>query len=111
MCRFAQPAKHFPWLREIGKFVEYEPRRGCLTFQLAPPFRRQSRGRFGDESKPYQNNNNRGKNMTKSILILSCAAIAPFAFAQTSTTTTEKTTTAPLTTETTTTYSSGTVTT
>ena len=49
--------------------------------------------------------------MKKSILILACAAIAPFAFAQTSTTTTEKTTTAPVTTETTTTYSSGTVTT
>ena len=61
--------------------------------------------------------------MKKSMLILACAAIAPFAFAQTSTTTTEKTTTAPVTksettttapttkTETTTTYSSGTVTT
>ena len=50
--------------------------------------------------------------MKKGILILACAAIAPFAFAQTSTTTTEKTTTAPATTsETTTTYSSGTVTT
>ena len=50
--------------------------------------------------------------MKKSMLILACAAIAPFAFAQTSTTTTEKTTTAPATTtETTTTYSSGTVTT
>ena len=50
--------------------------------------------------------------MKKSILILACAAIAPFAFAQTSTTTTEKTTTAPATTtETVTTYSSGTVTT
>ena len=50
--------------------------------------------------------------MKKSMLILACAAIAPFAFAQTSTTMTEKTTTAPATTtETTTTYSSGTVTT
>jgi ABC-type Fe3+-hydroxamate transport system substrate-binding protein len=51
--------------------------------------------------------------MKKSMLILVCAAIAPFAFAQTSTTTTEKTTTAPATTttETVTTYSSGTVTT
>ena len=51
--------------------------------------------------------------MKKSMLILACAAIAPFAFAQTSTTTTEKTTTtAPTTkTETVTTYSSGTVTT
>jgi ABC-type Fe3+-hydroxamate transport system substrate-binding protein len=50
--------------------------------------------------------------MKKSMLILACAAIAPFAFAQTSTTT-EKTTTAPATTktETSTTYSSGTVTT
>lgn len=35
--------------------------------------------------------------MKKSMLILACAAIAPFAFAQTSTTTTEKTTTAPTT--------------
>ena len=52
--------------------------------------------------------------MKKSILILACAAIAPFAFAQTSTTTTEKTTTtAPSTATTTetTTYSAGTVTT
>jgi ABC-type Fe3+-hydroxamate transport system substrate-binding protein len=57
-----------------------------------------------------------GKNMKKSILILACAAIAPFAFAQTSTTTTEKTTTtapstAKTTTTETTTYSAGTVTT
>ena len=49
--------------------------------------------------------------MKKSMLILACAAIAPFAFAQTSTTTTERTTTAPATTTETTTYSSGTVTT
>ena len=61
--------------------------------------------------------------MKKSMLILVCAAIAPLAFAQTSTTTTEKTTTAPATktettttapvtkTETSTTYSAGTVTT
>ena len=62
--------------------------------------------------------------MKKSMLILACAAIAPFAFAQTSTTTTETTKTAPVTTtettktapattttETTTTYSAGTVTT
>ncbi len=53
--------------------------------------------------------------MKKSILILACAAIAPFAFAQTSTTTTEKTTTNPVTntseTTTTTTSSDGTVTT
>src|SRR2546430_7625389 len=50
--------------------------------------------------------------MKRTILILTCAAIAPFAFAQTSTTTTEKTTMAPdTTTETTATYSSGTVTT
>src|SRR2546430_7605223 len=51
----------------------------------------------------------------KSILILACAAIAPFAFAQTSTTTTESTTTKtnPVTTEETTTATSvdGTVTT
>jgi ABC-type Fe3+-hydroxamate transport system substrate-binding protein len=57
-----------------------------------------------------------GNIMKKSILILACAAIAPFAFAQTSTTTTEKTTTtAPSTATTTTTesttYSAGTVTT
>ena len=51
--------------------------------------------------------------MKKSILVLACAAIAPFAFAQTSTTTTETTKTNPVTSETTTTttYSSGTVTT
>lgn len=42
--------------------------------------------------------------MKKSLLILACAAIAPFAFAQTSTTTTESTTTKkPAATETTTT--------
>jgi ABC-type Fe3+-hydroxamate transport system substrate-binding protein len=56
-----------------------------------------------------------GNIMKKSILILACAAIAPFAFAQTSTTTTEKTTTAPTSATTTstesTTYSAGTVTT
>ena len=54
--------------------------------------------------------------MKKSMLILACAAIAPFAFAQTSTTTTESTTTKnPVTTEsqttTTTTSTDGTVTT
>jgi hypothetical protein len=53
--------------------------------------------------------------MKKSMLILACAAIAPFAFAQTSTTTTETTKTNPVasTTETTTTTTStdGTVTT
>src|SRR5213080_4836223 len=50
--------------------------------------------------------------MKKIIIGLACAAIAPFAFAQTSTTTTERTTTAPATTTTTsTTYTSGTVTT
>jgi hypothetical protein len=44
--------------------------------------------------------------MKKSMLILACAAIAPFAFAQTSTTTTESTTTKkPAATETTTTES------
>ena len=62
--------------------------------------------------------------MKKSMLILACAAIAPFAFAQTSTTTTEVTKTKPVTTEvtkttkpvvtestttTTTTYTDGTV--
>lgn len=41
--------------------------------------------------------------MKKSMLILACAAIAPFAFAQTSTTTTESTTKKPVATETTTT--------
>ena len=52
--------------------------------------------------------------MKKGILILACAAIAPFAFAQTSTTTTESTTTKnPVTTESTSTTTStdGTVTT
>src|SRR3954469_25337559 len=52
--------------------------------------------------------------MKKSILILACAAIAPFAFAQTSTTTTESSTTKnPVTSESTTTTTStdGTVTT
>ncbi|HEX8078460.1 MAG TPA: hypothetical protein VF511_11640, partial [Chthoniobacterales bacterium] len=57
-----------------------------------------------------------GNIMKKSMLILACAAIAPFAFAQTSTTTTEKTTTtapssATTTTTESTTYSAGTVTT
>jgi ABC-type transport system substrate-binding protein len=57
-----------------------------------------------------------GNIMKKSILILACAAIAPFAFAQTSTTTTEATTTKnPVATESTTTTSTtstdGTVTT
>ena len=52
--------------------------------------------------------------MKKLIIGLACAAVAPFAFAQTSTTTTEQTTTtAPATTTTTTstTFASGTVTT
>ena len=53
--------------------------------------------------------------MKKSMLILACAAIAPLAFAQTSTTTTESTTKKPVATEstttTTTTHSDGTVTT
>jgi hypothetical protein len=55
----------------------------------------------------------RKHHMKKIIITLACAAIAPFAFAQTSTTTTEQTTTTQpaTTTETTTTYSSGTVTT
>src|SRR5215210_4407423 len=58
----------------------------------------------------------KGGKMKKSIITLACAAIAPLAFAQTSTTTTDKTTTtAPgvstSTTETTTTYTDGTVTT
>ena len=49
--------------------------------------------------------------MKKVIIGLACAAVAPFAFAQTTTTTTEQTTTAPATTTTSTTYTSGTVTT
>src|SRR5438128_9143681 len=50
--------------------------------------------------------------MKRIIIGLACAAVAPFAFAQTSTTTTEQTTTAPATTTTSsTTYTSGTVTT
>jgi len=50
--------------------------------------------------------------MKKIIIALACAAVAPFAFAQTSTTTTEQTTTtAPATTTTSTTYTAGTVTT
>jgi len=51
--------------------------------------------------------------MKKLIIGLACAALAPFAFAQTSTTTTEQTTTAPATTTSTTstTYTAGTVTT
>jgi hypothetical protein len=52
--------------------------------------------------------------MKKVIIGLACAAVAPFAFAQTSTTTTEQTTTtAPVTSQTTTstTYTSGVVTT
>ena len=51
--------------------------------------------------------------MKRTILSLACAAIAPLAFAQTSTTTTESTTTNPITTEstTTTTFTDGTVTT
>lgn len=53
--------------------------------------------------------------MKKTILSLACAAVAPLAFAQTSTTTTESTTVKPVsgatTTETTTTTTEGTVTT
>ena len=51
--------------------------------------------------------------MKKSLITIACAAVAPIAFAQTSTTTTEQTTTsAPATTTTTsTTYEAGTVTT
>ena len=50
--------------------------------------------------------------MKKIIIGLACAAVAPFAFAQTSTTTEQTTTTAPATTTTTsTTYTAGTVTT
>ena len=50
--------------------------------------------------------------MKKLMIGLACAAVAPFAFAQTSTTTTERTTTVPATTTTTsTTYTAGTVTT
>jgi hypothetical protein len=68
------------------------------------------------ESRPYQKHQLEGNIMKKSMLILACAAIAPFAFAQTSTTTTESTTTKnPVATEstttTTTTSTDGTVTT
>ena len=51
--------------------------------------------------------------MKKMIIGLACAAVAPFAFAQTTTTTTQETTTAPTTTTatTSTTYTAGTVTT
>ena len=50
--------------------------------------------------------------MKKSLIAIACAAVAPIAFAQTSTTTTEQTTSAPATTTTTsTTYEAGTVTT
>jgi hypothetical protein len=73
----------------------------------------------GLEMSLNQNRNKtlEGNIMKKSILILACAAIAPFAFAQTSTTTTEATTTKtnPITssteTTTSTTYTDGTVTT
>src|SRR6266516_6949921 len=59
-----------------------------------------------------RNDNKTEENMKKLIIGLACAAVAPFAFAQTSTTTTEQTTTAPATTTTTsTTYTAGTVTT
>ena len=50
--------------------------------------------------------------MKKSLITIACAAVAPIAFAQTSTTVTEQTTSAPATTTTTsTTYETGTVTT
>ena len=49
--------------------------------------------------------------MKKVIIGLACAAVAPFAFAQTTTTTEQTTTTAPATTTTSTTYTSGMVTT
>jgi endonuclease YncB( thermonuclease family) len=51
--------------------------------------------------------------MKRIVIAIACAAVAPFAFAQTSTTTTEQTTTAPATTTSTTstTYTAGTVTT
>src|SRR5947207_13740508 len=112
MWRAAQPAKHFPRLREIGEFLEYEVRQGCLTFNWHCLFSgRPGRG-LERNPDPIKTTTLEGNIMKKSILILACAAIAPFAFAQTSTTTTEKTTMAPTTTtETTTTYSSGTVTT
>jgi hypothetical protein len=117
MCRFAQPAKHFPRVREIGNLIEYERRKVGLTFQLALPFA--GRPESGLETNLNHNKTTtmEGNIMKKSILILACAAIAPFAFAQTSTTTTEATTTKtnPLTssseTTTTTTSTDGTVTT
>jgi protocatechuate 3,4-dioxygenase beta subunit len=50
--------------------------------------------------------------MIKKVIIgLACAAVAPFAFAQTTTTTEQTTTTAPATTTTSTTYTTGAVTT
>jgi hypothetical protein len=113
----AQPAKHFPRLREIGNFVEYEPLQPCLTFQLAPPFSGRPEGGLEMNLNQSRNTTLEGNIMKKSILILACAAIAPFAFAQTSTTTTESTTskTNPITssteTTTSTTFTDGTVTT
>src|SRR5437762_4817888 len=116
MWRAAQPAKHFPRVREIGKFVEYAPLERCLTFHWRRLF-------SGRPVRGLETNLNHIKTTTlegniikKSILILACAAIAPFAFAQTSTTTTESSTTRTnpvATTETTTTTTStdGTVTT
>ena len=48
--------------------------------------------------------------MKKSLITIACAAVAPIAFAQTSTTVTEQTTSAPVaTTTTSTTYEAGTV--
>jgi hypothetical protein len=98
-------------------FFEYEPRGGCLTFN----WRRLISGRpeGGLETNLNQNKTTikmEGTIMKKSMLILACAAIAPFAFAQTSTTTTESSTTKnPVATEstttTTTTSTDGTVTT
>src|SRR3979411_443122 len=116
MCRFAQPAKHFPRLREIGNFVEYEPRQLCLTLHWRRLFSGRPDGDLGTNLNHNRTTKLEGNIMKKSILILACAAIAPFAFAQTSTTTTESTTAKnPVTTEssttTTTTSTDGTVTT
>jgi hypothetical protein len=116
MWRAAQLAKHFPWVREIENSVEYERARACLTFQLAPPLSGRPVRGLEINLNPIKTTTMEGNIMKKSILILACAAIAPFAFAQTSTTTTESSTTKnPVTTEetttTTTTFTDGTVTT
>jgi hypothetical protein len=117
MWRSAQLAKHFPRVREIGNFVEYRRRERCLTWNWRRLFLGRPAGGLERNSNHIKTSTMEGNIMKKSMLILACAAIAPFAFAQTSTTTTESTTTKknPVTTESTTTTSTtmsdGTVTT